>query len=325
MPSAVRARRQAFTLIELLVVIAIIAILIGLLLPAIQKVREAASRTVCQNNLKQIGLAAFNYESVHKRLPPGYLGPYPNLAAAPGTPGYSKCQCVGVLAYLLPYVEQDNVYNQMMAGLPSDYLSLGATYNAWWTYPSAAAAAQADIPTFLCPSAVPPVSATTGNIISMHAYATPSGLDLGGVVVGPKAGFGYTNYVGVAGYCGAAASWYYQGLLTNRSAVSLAQLTSADGASNTLLFGEALGGETPPGLDYAYTWMGVGSLPTAWGLPKTGTDTHYQFGSMHTGIIQFCMGDGSVQAVRNSAPYLVVLQASGWNDGQPYNPEDLFN
>src|SRR4051812_23338870 len=113
-------RRSGFTLIELLVVIAIIAILIALLVPAVQKVREAAARTQCQNNLKQIGLAAHGYESANRRLPPGYLGSYPNLTEP--KPNCYNAQNVGVLAVLLPHVEQGAVLSQMMAGVPPDYL-----------------------------------------------------------------------------------------------------------------------------------------------------------------------------------------------------------
>src|SRR5579885_546836 len=100
-------RWRGFTLIELLVVIAIIAILIGLLLPAVQKVREAAARTQCSNNLKQISLGTINCADTHQGTLPGDAGAYPVMIVG-GAPGNGDG---GVLFHLLPYIEQGNLYN----------------------------------------------------------------------------------------------------------------------------------------------------------------------------------------------------------------------
>jgi prepilin-type N-terminal cleavage/methylation domain-containing protein/prepilin-type processing-associated H-X9-DG protein len=144
--------RAGFTLIELLVVIAIIAVLIGLLLPAVQKVREAAARLTCQNNLKQMGLAMHNYESTNGRFPHGGQGRNPagtanvfwtdkfEIEAAP-TP------VVGQISHslqtkLLPYLEQDNVFKLM---------NLDYAYNDP-AFPGNQQAARSVIKTFLCPS-----------------------------------------------------------------------------------------------------------------------------------------------------------------------------
>jgi prepilin-type N-terminal cleavage/methylation domain-containing protein/prepilin-type processing-associated H-X9-DG protein len=121
--------RRGFTLIELLVVIAIIAVLIGLLLPAIQKVREAANRMVCTNNLKQIGLASHNYASAYGYLPPGSGGLAPGASSALST-----------LALILPYLEGDNIYN--LFDLTTD-VNQGKTNQV---------ARDQDVKVYLCPS-----------------------------------------------------------------------------------------------------------------------------------------------------------------------------
>ena len=135
-------RRSGFTLIELLVVIAIIAVLIGLLLPAVQKVREAANRMKCSNHLKQMVLAAHNYESTNSAFPPG-AGVLPTLPSGIPSSGTNR---PSVQALILPYLEQANKYNQF----DFQYDVNGAS-----SPPAPAShplARRQDVPLFLCPS-----------------------------------------------------------------------------------------------------------------------------------------------------------------------------
>jgi prepilin-type N-terminal cleavage/methylation domain-containing protein/prepilin-type processing-associated H-X9-DG protein len=150
-----RRPRTAFTLIELLVVIAIIAILIGLLLPAVQKVREAANRLQCTNNLKQLALAANTYHDAYKQLPPGAVK-YRNYSPA-GTNNRVEYDRYTWATLLLPYIEQGNLYNQYVFSYFGPPGSVGVRSSGTFTLPdtgdraTGAVASQA-IKTFLCPS-----------------------------------------------------------------------------------------------------------------------------------------------------------------------------
>ncbi|HKB02830.1 MAG TPA: DUF1559 domain-containing protein [Gemmataceae bacterium] len=158
-------RRTAFTLVELLVVIAIIALLIGLLLPAVQKVREAANRMKCTNNLKQLGLAAQAYHDANGQFPVGFSMPYAQSGNDPLTGGMGNPFGPNWAVYLLPYVEQDNLFRQANVGTYPGTVNLAnlGSYNLSWRVVRGQR-----LPTLLCPSdrgaSAPPFTDPNGRL-----------------------------------------------------------------------------------------------------------------------------------------------------------------
>jgi prepilin-type N-terminal cleavage/methylation domain-containing protein len=323
-----RSRRWGFTLIELLVVIAIIAILIALLVPAVQKVRAAAMRTQCLNNLKQICLATHGYHDANKRLPPGIMSSTPGgfTFAAPD---------IGPLPFLLPYVEQNPLYMRLNPAPANTTAFAAALGNGWWANGTYYAAAQAQIPIFLCPADGSQNAAIYGTFIALYCDATDL-IFTGGYWGGAGSLFGFSNYAPNAGAIGAPfigqpdlyGYGAYQGPFTNRSANTLVTIT--DGTSQTVFFGETLGGcSTGPGCaastgnsgqrDFALSWMGAGGFATYWGVGPPGQ--WYTYYGNHDGITQMGFGDGSVRSVlpQNAGTFNSWLYATGMRDGQVRN------
>jgi prepilin-type N-terminal cleavage/methylation domain-containing protein len=333
-------RRRAFTLIELLVVIAIIAILIGLLLPAVQKVREAAARSRCQNNLKQIGLAANNYNATFGQLPPGYVGTAPIITTY--NPPEDSASWYGSLVFLLPFMEQQALYRRLTGSFDINKPTGPAYYNTD-DYTGDMSVAYTRISNFLCPSddAYSVYDNPNGWI-----WATIYTYNQGGPAVtgryfdvtrsGLKGQVGLTNYTGVAGnigHTGDPTYDKYERVFNSDSKVSLSDVSGADGASNTAMFGESLGGNTIGQRAGAYSWIGVGAIVANWGMPAAGG--YYYFNSRHTGIVNFCFCDGSIRPLKfpletpTTTPtpldYKAFIYITGFREGQAFDQSLIVN
>jgi prepilin-type N-terminal cleavage/methylation domain-containing protein len=348
-----QAARSGFTLIELLVVIAIIAILMALLLPAVQKVREAANKMLCGSNIRQIAIAAHNYHNDFNKLPPGFIGQSPQAEAFGAAQNTN--QWIGCLAMLLPYMEQDAIYKQFRttagvtpvapANQPGFDFSIRSKSQPWWTNSTMAALAQARFKMYSCPSDTLYEDVTVGTLVGFWMNETSAGTYIFAVPNAIANSLGRTNYMGVMGAAGTnsrTAPWSrYEGVMGNRTELTLGQLTTQDGTANTLMFGETLGGTHNPSSpipagtqlgDRRWAWMSAGALPTIRGLVKDGNIippdptgfpvAHFRFSSRHVAGPQFAMGDASVRTVKyaNTATILsndnyILHEMAGRRDG----------
>lgn len=335
--------RRGFSLLELLVVVGIIVLLLALILPAVQRVREAANLETCSNKLRQLAIAAHSFHADFNRLPPGYLGPsHANEADASKVLG--EGQWLGHLPMLLPYLNHRETFLQL-SRLVSFETEVVAQY-VWFRtmrgdYPNAEAYNLAKRPQaqFLCPS-TPSFAVTMGvegegTVLGFHVFhSTRNGnqtlyqYEMYGIhpQFYPMA---RAQYIGVAGAGtgNRADQKALEGVYTNRSRTSLGQLATQDGTSNTLMYGESSGSRgrfrnTPRSIDIS--WVGAGALGTYHGLER-GAWAHVDtFASFHPSGVNFAFADGSVRTLRHGVyrdervyfqRWHVLQQLGGMKDG----------
>jgi prepilin-type N-terminal cleavage/methylation domain-containing protein len=324
-----RLKKSGFTLIELLVVIAIIAILIGLLLPAVQKVREAAARAKCSNNLKQVALACHNYHDTYKRLPPprgNYFITYAQaLGLGPGSnPPYGGLYPGGFTQYggwmvtILPYVEQDNLRKNMNY-TGTNWVTPYFTYSA------------KPVPTFMCPSDVRDLTQVPAGYGAFTSYMGVTGSD--------------NNFNGQTWNPGAPPAPTNGIFDTNSPGYRLTDIK--DGTSNTLMVGER-----PPAADRYWGWWGVSDYdclmslqeafsfyggcsfpgvfraPTSslsWSMasnaPCSGDSNH--FWSFHMNGSNWAFGDGAVRFLPYNAQPITIPMGSRAG-GELFDPSSVF-
>jgi len=326
-------RHTAFTLVELLVVIAIIGVLVALLLPAIQAAREAARRTQCANNQKQLGLAAMNYLCGKKNFPVGLHGPY-LIAVGRVTFRSPDSAYTNVMVELLPFIEQANLQSNFDKSQPTGNSAGPNTSPAGDTNTIAAQI----IPNFRCPDTrLPPQNEVSGYIFGTNDYAGNGGTR----IFHPSGDTRLRN---------AAAKSVNDGLFNlvepNDVGVAIRQVT--DGLSKTLMFGER--NHEDPEFDRLYpsqtyplagwcgwAWtskvesvgdnLGHSAVPINYMIPEgsSGTDVVWDrlcaWGSYHPGGANFCKADGSVAFYADSMELSVLHALSTIQGEETIGPE----
>ncbi|MDB5344160.1 MAG: xcpT 23 [Schlesneria sp.] len=327
-------RSRGFTLIELLVVIAIIAVLIALLLPAVQQAREAARRTQCKNNLKQLGLALHNYHDNSNCFPPGNVVPEGGTGTLRGA---------SWLVRLLPMFDQGAAYNQMVfAG--TDWTNQNGNPNRNWAVVSTLRVAGLN-----CPSSTLPTTRTSTSTSATTALGAPASLT-----------YQVASYVGIGGSyddpatgicCPTPSSWTgyyrsnYNGMIvasnnTYGEARPARIADATDGTSNTIMVGEQGGPDptcTQPGKDCRAgnweggAWSGGAGGDADWWLNITiirspinsaqganGNNPpyyrHTRITSQHTGGAHLLFSDGAVRFLSNNMDYLTLERIAARND-----------
>lgn len=329
-------RRRGFTLIELLVVIAIIAVLIALLLPAVQQAREAARRSQCKNNLKQVGLALHNYHDVFNTLPLGYIDQGLNVPAQQGHYAWTSS--------ILPYIDGAPLYNLLQVG--------NVTFSQNLNIPANLAAIQTPMAAFSCPSNPAPSlndanqPAANARAIQQATTSTERQLPVSGYVAMNNSNFGLMRNKATSGLdasTGATGTFFRNSKVGFRDQV--------DGTSNTMVVSErawkikqtaiysavafAIRDNTGGALDVVTQQSGDAGLVYAFGAPAaaainaefvtaTTTPNRQGLSSFHTGGVHALMGDGAVRFISENIDFVqdnavnsTLERLIAISDGQP--------